>query len=93
MPDYAAQFQSFDEFLNWFKSEETDVINGKSEQLRQKQQLKRSSYDLLFEITPGTPDERKSAIEKIDYEDRLKIVWKTYYGDNSTRQKPDWWTF
>ena len=81
MIDYIQRFDTFDSLYAWLMAPETDVISGRSEQLRMKQEFMRSAIDILRRKVQGnTLAARDKAIESIGYRERMKIIYEELHG-------------
>lgn len=70
-------FKTVEDFITWMNAPETDEVDGKSEELKKKQEIQRNMHVTLLKLVKGkTLDARNAAIEKIPYEERLKMVYE-----------------
>lgn len=77
MEERIRELKTFDEFFAWLESPETDVKNGKSEELALKQAFRRSSIEITRRNVEGdTLEARNKAMEKIGYKQRMQWVYE-----------------
>lgn len=81
MEEYIKQFETLDAFLDWLDAPNTDVKNGRSEELKMKTAFRRASIEITRKNVKGkTLDARNKAMEKIDYIERMKMVYEELHG-------------
>jgi hypothetical protein len=81
MQDYIKQFDTFDDFFSWLEAPENDVEDGQSKELRQKQEFRRASIEIVRRKVSGDSLEaRNKAMEKIGYEQRMQWVYEELHG-------------
>lgn len=81
MQDYIKQFETFDDFYAWLEAAQTDVVDGKSEELRHKQEVQRASIEIVRRNVQGnTLEARNEAMEKVNYKERMKMVYEELHG-------------
>lgn len=71
------EFNTFDDFYDWLQADVTDVKGGKSEELKLKTYIRRSSIDIIRRRVPGESLEvRNKAMEKVGYKQGLRWVYE-----------------